>query len=142
MKVALLVAGVAAAVVAVVLLVGGGGDDKSQTDVLDKRFARERRFVERQVRAKRLPAVALEMFDSHNGIHPNFTGGPGDRDVLRVDSDGDGKPDRNLRFDLDHNGRIDADERRITERALYDAVVLMLQKPQLPGPGSDPARSS
>jgi len=41
--------------------------------------------------------------------------------VIRSSDDGTRGP--KLRWDLDQNGRIDPDEREITERELYDATL-------------------
>jgi hypothetical protein len=132
MRAGLLIAGLVAAVVVVVLVVSGGEKEPEPTPLKD-RVARERAAVKREVRAGRLPEVALEMFDE-NGIRANFAGDEGDDDVLYVG-------DRKLRFDLDQSGRIEASEREITERELYTVVLRMLKRPP-PEPGNDPGESS
>ena len=94
------------------------------------------------MREGKLPKQALQAFDSRNRIQYDFTGKPGSKDVIRVDSDGDGKPDRNLRFDLDHDGKIEPGERRITEGVLTSALIKIVRPTQREAPGSDPGKSS
>lgn len=82
----------------------------------------KRMSIELQVALGELPSEAGDMVGADGSINPNTIDGPNnDEDVYRVDTDGDGRPDRNLRWDLDHDGRISADEKEITERDLYDA---------------------
>jgi hypothetical protein len=136
--------GVCALVAAAAVAAGcGGGDDGGDGGrSVSGTLAREHRKAERAVKEGRLPKEALQMFDSKDQIQPDFTGGPGDQDVVRQDTDGDGKPDRNLRFDLDGNGEIDSGERRITEARLFSAVVRVVRPPDLPSPGSEEPSSS
>ena len=75
-----------------------------------------------QVQLGQLPPEAMHTIHSDGTLNVNFVDGPNcDQDVIKVDTDGDGTPDKNLEWDLDHDGTISADEREITERDLYDA---------------------
>jgi uncharacterized protein YukE len=78
--------------------------------------------VEAQVSLGQLPPQARETINPNGTINVNFVDGPNnDQDVIRIDTNGDGEPDRNLVWDLDHDGKISAREQAITERDLYDA---------------------
>jgi hypothetical protein len=75
-----------------------------------------------QVQLGQLPPEAMRTIHPDGTLNVNFVDGPNyDQDVIKVDTDGDGTPDRNLEWDLDHDGEISADEREITERELYDS---------------------
>ena len=55
-------------------------------------------------------------------MNVNFIDGPNnDRDIVRTSPDG--ASGKKLKWDLDQDGRISADEREITERELYDATL-------------------
>jgi hypothetical protein len=78
--------------------------------------------IRAQVEFGQLPMEAREMLNPNGTIDISIIDGPnGDEDVFRYDTDGDGEPDKNLEWDLNHNGRIDPEETEITERELYDA---------------------
>jgi hypothetical protein len=113
---------------------GGGNDETKQAlAVQNRQIARDRATVREAIRNKQLPPVSIKMFDK-DGLRVNFTGGPGAQDVVKQD----GKP---LAFDLNHNGRIDKSERRITERRLHDAVMKIIDAPP-PKPGQGQPSSS
>jgi hypothetical protein len=125
------------------VIAGCGGDDKQQDKkdaqaALSRQFARERRAAEKAVKEGKLPKEALQAFDSHNRIQYDFTGKPGSKDVVKED----GKPDRNLRFDLDHDGKIEPGERRITEEVLVSALLRIVRPTEAPPPGQDSGKSS
>ncbi len=71
-----------------------------------------------------LPPETLDMLRSDGTIDASFVDGPnGTEDLVRVDSNLDGKPDGgNISFDLNHDGRIEKNEQTITEQELYDAT--------------------
>jgi hypothetical protein len=133
----------AAVAIAVALSSCGGGDDgDGGRAALAKQFAREHRKAEKAVQDGRLPKEALQMFDSKGRIQSDFIGRPGSQDVVKEDTDGDGKPDRNLRFDLDRDGKVEPGERRITESRLFSALIRIVRPAELPTPGSDSGKSS
>ena len=117
--------------IALVLVAGfaaGCGDDgptageEKANQVVDEEQAARRAKVERAVEAGRLPPVALELFRPDNTVNISFVDGPnGDQDIVRTGSGGESGP--KLRWDLDGDGKISADEREITERELYDATL-------------------
>jgi hypothetical protein len=117
--------------VAVLLLAGvtGCGDDgraevEERLDQFVDRLQEQRRAkVERAVDAGMLPPVALEIFEPNGMVNVSIVDGPrgGDEDVVRT-RDG-GRTGPKLRWDLDRDGRIERDERTITERELYDATL-------------------
>jgi hypothetical protein len=79
-------------------------------------FAAMRRLtIASQVAYGRLPELALDHVAADGGMDLDFTGGPGSDDVVR---DSSGNP---LQWDLNGNGRIDPEEREITENELYVA---------------------
>jgi hypothetical protein len=108
---------------------------------IDREWAHQRRLAEQAVRDRRLPPESLEIYREKGIIQSDFTGGPGSHDVVKQDTNGDGKPDRDLRFDLDQNGRLDSSERRITEDRLYMAVMHITRHSRKGAP-PDPRRSS
>jgi hypothetical protein len=83
---------------------------------------RRQAFIRDEVRRGLLPPETLRMLQPDGTIEIDFVPGPGgDEDlVLHEDS---GRP---LSWDLDGSGRITRDERRITERELYDATLGMV----------------
>ena len=98
-------------------------------------------MAEAAVRAGRLPKEAMQVFGPNGVLWSDFLGRPGSHDVVKEDTEADGKPDRNLRFDLDENVKIDPGERRFTESELF-AAVLRVVPPSRPGPGEDPGTES
>ena len=75
-----------------------------------------------QVQLGILPPEAMHTIHSDGSLNVNFIDGPNyDHDIVRIDTNGDGKLDSNLQWDLNHDGEISADEREIDERELYDA---------------------
>ena len=91
--------------------------------MIDRLQQQRRAKVERAVDAGSLPSVALEMFEPNGMIDISIVDGPrgGDEDVVRTQDHGRSGP--KLRWDLDEDGRIERDERTITERELYDATL-------------------
>jgi hypothetical protein len=114
--------------VAAAFAAGCGEDEPTNAEkankVVDEEQAARRAKVERAVEAGRLPPVALELFRPDNTVNISFVDGPnGDEDVVREGSGGESGP--KLRWDLDGDGEISADEREITERELYDATLAL-----------------
>jgi len=116
--------------IALVLVAGfaaGCGDDgptagEKANEVVDEQQADRRTKVERAVEDGRLPPVALELFRPDGTVNISFVDGPnGDEDVVRTGPGGESGP--KLKWDLDADGTISADEREITERELYDATL-------------------
>lgn len=118
------------AAVAVAVAVAAGttacGEDENPafSDERNAAFERQgdarREGIRKAVRVGELPSVALELIGPDGSINPNFVDGPNlGEDVVRT-RDG-GESGRKVEWDLDRNGRIDRDEREITERELYDA---------------------
>ena len=116
-------------VLAVAAAVAAGcGDDRADAERevvewIDRPQAEQRAKVVRAVRDGRLPRVTLEMFDVVDGtVNPSFIDGPNfDEDVVRTRDGGARGP--KLRWDLDQDGRLEPEEREITERELYDATL-------------------
>jgi len=120
-----LVATIAAAVVA---LGGDDGPSAAERATAQRIFAEKqdvRRAVAAAVRLRRLPRVALEMFPVHGQHGADIVprpGGDGDeRDVIRMGEDRE--TGRALSFDFDRDGRIEPEERNITERQLWSAAL-------------------
>lgn len=120
-----------ALVVAVLLLlpavgVGCGEDDNpALSEERGRAFDRFReartRGIENAVRRGELPPVTLEVIGPDGSINPNFVDGPNyNDDIVRTRDGGESGP--KLQWDLDRNGRIDPDEREITEEELYAAT--------------------
>jgi hypothetical protein len=120
---------IALGLAAVALAAVGCGEDEptdaeKANEVVDEEQADRRAKVERAVEAGKLPPVALELFRPDGSVNISFVDGPnGDEDVVRTGSGGESGP--KLRWDLDGDGEISADEREITERELYDATLGM-----------------
>jgi hypothetical protein len=118
------IAGLCAAVL--VLGAGCGGDDDGDTysraDQNEDIRMLQMRIIEQQVRERELPPITPKMFGLDGRFDFEFIDGPkGDQDVIRRSADG--ARGAKLRWDLDQNGRIDPDERELTERELYDATL-------------------
>lgn len=80
-----------------------------------------KRGIEKAVQRGDLPLVALEIIGPDGSINPNFVDGPNlNDDIVRTRDGGESGP--KLQWDLDQNGRIDPDEREITEEDLYAAT--------------------
>jgi hypothetical protein len=95
--------------------------EQQTTDQMDAFGSIKRLTVAAQVNAGQLPADALSTVDLDGTLNVNFVDGPlGDNDVVRIDTNGDGVADKNLVWDLDHDGKP---ETEITERQLYDATL-------------------
>lgn len=94
---------------------------EQQTAAQVNAFGEVRRTsIELQVALGQLPPEASEIINPDGSVNPNFVEGPNyNDDVVRVDSDGDGQPDRALRWDLDDDGKISADEEQVTESELF-----------------------
>jgi hypothetical protein len=116
----------AAAVLALALSAGACGDEQNpafskearkQMDAYGKaRVAKVNHLIE----SGALPPVARNVLDLNGGLNVNFIDGPnGDNDVVRTH----GARGKKLVWDLNRNGKIDAAERTITERELYDATL-------------------
>jgi hypothetical protein len=116
----------AAAVLALALSAGGcGGEDnpafskevRQQMDAYGQaRVAKINHLIE----SGALPPIARNVLDANGDLNVNFIDGPhGDNDVVHTH----GARGKKLVWDLNQNGRIDASERTITERELYDATL-------------------
>jgi hypothetical protein len=69
-----------------------------------------------------LPPVARDVLDLDGTLNVNFIDGPnGDEDVVHTRDHG--TAGKKLVWDLNRNGKIDASERTITERELYDVTL-------------------
>lgn len=81
----------------------------------------KRLAIAMQVELGQLPPEAMEMVNLDGSPNIDFVDGPkGDDDVVWQDTDGDGTPDKPLKWDFDGDGRYSAEERDVTERELYD----------------------
>jgi hypothetical protein len=100
---------------------GGSGDGELQAVQQAERYQATRAAaIRKAVDDGRLPPVTLEMVRSDSSIHISFIDGPnGDADIVHVH----GATGPKLKWDLDQDGKISADERSITERELYDATL-------------------
>jgi hypothetical protein len=93
----------------------GGGDDASHAAF--SRVAQARKAaVEQAIRRHRLPAAAMALIRADGTVDLSFL-----HDVVRSRDNGRAGPP--LRFDLNGDGRISADERRFTFQDLYDATL-------------------
>jgi hypothetical protein len=109
-------------------------DRASGADSVDLMQERRQAFIRDEVRRGLLPPETLEMLAPDGTMDVDFVPGPrGDEDV--VPDEDTGTP---LRWDLDSSGRITRDERRITERELYEATLGMVHDPG-PSPRPPPA---
>lgn len=108
----------AALVVAAALLAAGcGGDDEPPTD--NSAMVRRENIINAVVDGH-LPPVALMVYPWTQDVEINFIDGPnGDEDIVHTH----GRRGPKLRWDLDEDGKIERDERTITERELYDATL-------------------
>jgi hypothetical protein len=108
-----------AAACAVGLAACGGGDTGGSDDTAHAYFTRvgqaRKAAVERAIRDHRLPAVAMALIRADGSVDLSFLD-----DVVRTRDHGHAGPP--LRFDLDGDGRISADERRFTFDDLYKAT--------------------
>jgi hypothetical protein len=78
--------------------------------------------IRTQIELGQLPPEARDMLRPDGSIDISIVDGPNRyEDIIKVDTNGDGEPDTNLQFDLNHNEKIDAEEREITEMELYRA---------------------
>ena len=113
---------------AVAVAVAGCGSDGRTAEeqqvkaTVDSQQEERRAKVQRAVDAGRLPPVALELFRPNGTVNVSFIDGPGGyEDVVRTENSGRSGP--KLKWDLDQDGKISADEREITEQELYEATV-------------------
>jgi hypothetical protein len=96
--------------------------DHQEAPQIDAYEGVKRLSIEAQVHFGQLPEESLKTINANGTTNVNFIDGPlNDRDIVKIDTDGDGVPDKNLEWDLDHDGTISAREKEITERDLYDA---------------------
>ncbi len=114
---------IALALVAAAFSPSCGEDEPTAADEkVAEEQADRRAQVERAVEAGRLPPVALELFRPDDSVYISFVDGPnGDQDVVRTGPGGESGS--KLKWDLDGDRTIWADEREITERELYDATL-------------------
>jgi hypothetical protein len=111
--------------VCAVAAAGCGGGSSSDGAVQAKQQAdhyqaNRQAAIKQAVRDGRLPPVALDMLRPDGEIDISFIDGPnGDQDVVRTHG-ATGPP---LKWDLNGDGKIGANERTITERELYDATL-------------------
>ena len=112
-----------ALVVATALSACGGSSGEKQVDAVMEAHQVDRRAkVEHAVERGALPPVVMQMFRADNSIDISFIDGPGRYDdVVRTRDHGLRGP--KLKWDLNQDGKITADEREITERELYDATL-------------------
>jgi hypothetical protein len=110
----------AAIVVAAGLLAAGcGGDDEPPSD--NSAMVRRENIINAVVDGH-LPPVALMVYPWTQDVEINFIEGPnGDEDIVRTRRFGSRGP--KLHWDLDEDGKIERDERTITERDLYEATL-------------------
>jgi len=104
---------------------GCGGEsraDEQQARQVQAREDAKRDKIERLIDAGTLPPVARRLVNLNGTTNVNFIDGPrNDRDVVR--SSPDGTTGKQLVWDLNRDGKIERDERSITERELYDATL-------------------
>lgn len=94
-------------------------------DAVDVMQERRQAFIRDEVRRGLLPPETLEMLERDGTIDIDIVPGPkGDDDVIMDEDTG-----RPLQWDLDGSGEITRDERRITERELYEATLGMVYDP-------------
>jgi hypothetical protein len=94
-------------------------------DGVDVVQERRQAFIRDEVRRGLLPPETLKMLEPNGLIDIDIQPGPrGDEDVI-LDED-TGRP---LQWDLDGSGNITRDERRITERELYESTLGMVYDP-------------
>jgi len=107
-----------AIVVAAALLAAGcGGGDEPPSD--NSAEVRRENIINAVVDGH-LPPVALMVYPWTQDVEINFIDGPnGDEDIVHAH----GRRGPKLRWDLDEDGKIERDERTITERELYDATL-------------------
>jgi hypothetical protein len=116
---------IAVLAVCAVAAAGCGGSSSSDgalqaKEQADHYQANRQAAIKQAVRDGRLPPVALDMLRSDGEIDISFINGPkGDEDVVHTHG-ATGPP---LKWDLNGDGKIGADERTITERELYDATL-------------------
>jgi len=95
---------------------------KEVTQQMDARASSDLAKLDSMIEKGTLPPVARRVLDLDGTLNVNFIDGPdGDNDVVRS-KDG-GTRGKKLVWDLNRNGKIDRDERTITERELYDATL-------------------
>jgi hypothetical protein len=100
----------------------GGALSKGNAKQMDARAAADAAKVDRMIEKGELPPVARRVLDLDGTLKVNFIDGPnGDNDVVHEGADG--TSGKKLVWDLDGNGKIDAAERTLTERELYDATL-------------------
>ena len=105
------------ALVLIVPLGACGGEDDNPEARTDARRA----GIEQKVRDGALPPIARVLISPDGAMDMDFIDGPEfANDVVR--SSADGKTGPKLQWDLDQNGRIDREERTITEQELYAAT--------------------
>jgi hypothetical protein len=120
-----LIGSLAVCAAAAVAAVGCGGSSSDDGDVqakqhADRYQANRQAAIKKAVHDGRLPPVTLDMLMPDGEIDISFIDGPkGDQDVVHTHG-ATGPP---LKWDLDQDGKISADERKITERELYDATL-------------------
>jgi hypothetical protein len=94
-------------------------------DTVDVMQERRQAFIRDEVRRGLLPPETLKMLQPSGLIEIDIQPGPrGDEDLV-LDED-TGRP---LQWDLDRSGSITRDERRITERELYESTLGMVHDP-------------
>lgn len=114
---------------AALALTAGDDDPSADGRATAKRIFKEkqdvRRAVAAAVRLGRLPRVALEMFPVYGQRGPDIVPSPGgdgdDDDVIHMGEDRESG--RALSFDFDGDGRIEPEERNVTERRLWSAAL-------------------
>jgi hypothetical protein len=118
---------IAVLAVAAGLAAGCGGDSASEDEaqakqVTDHHQARRQAKIKQAVQDGRLPPVTLDMLLPDGEINISFIDGPnGDKDIVHTQ----GRTGPKLKWDLDQDGKISAEEREITERELYDATLVL-----------------
>jgi hypothetical protein len=105
---------------------GACGDDetpaaeqaKAQTEA---RTESRRTQIDLMVRNGRLPPIARELIGADGAMDLDFIDGPEYADDVVRTGPG-GMTGKKLQWDLNQNGRIDREERTITEQELYAAT--------------------
>jgi hypothetical protein len=114
------------------VVIGQALDDIFSTDQVEKAMekqslsqlqaheAAKKLTIAAQVEMGHLPPESLKQINANGTLNVDFIESPNgdDNDVVRVDTDGDGKVDQKLVWDLDRDGKP---ETNITERELYEA---------------------
>jgi hypothetical protein len=105
------------------LALAGCGDAQSDAEKrIDAALSGDRRAIEAAVEDGRLPPVSAQIINPDATIDVNFVDeGTYDQDIVHTRDRGNRGP--KLAWDFNRDGRIDSDERNITERELYEKTL-------------------